>query len=138
MGPTLRVCRGRVTGRLQRGNGGSDVIALSNSDRLMNSNHYEIEPRVSRKLKRASCVLAGKPVRSGLVVIRSWLALVLLAAVGIVGGLNSSSRQLVTNKSVSVPAIPAVPGAELVSLPAPRAQLVRLPAPRAELVRLRP
>ena len=89
-------------------------------------------------LGRANGVLAPKPVRSGLVLIGSWLALTLLVAVGIVGGLNSSSRQLVTNKSVSVPAIPAVPGAELVSLPAPRAQLVRLPAPRAELVRLRP
>ena len=39
-----------------------------------------------------------RPVRSGLVVIGSWLALVLLAAVGIVGGFNSSSRQSVSNK----------------------------------------
>ena len=87
---------------------------------------------------RASGVPAPERGRSGLLAIGSWVALVLLAAVGIVGGLNNSSRQPVTNKRVSLRAIPTVPRAELVSLLAPRAELVRLPAPRAEFVRLRP
>ena len=89
-------------------------------------------------LGRANGVLAPKPVRSGLVLIGSWLTLTLLVAVGIVGGLNSSSHEPATNKRVSLPVVPTVPRAELVSLPAPRAELVRLPVPRAELVWLNP
>jgi hypothetical protein len=89
---------------------------------------------------------APKPVRNGLTRIATQLALTLLVVVGIAGGFFSSWPQPIIKNTISFPAIPRAPRAELarvpvaraelVSVPVSRAELVRLPAPRAHLLRL--